>query len=264
MGVFYKTYALLFARKSLAKFNKAIVEIGLRGLGVNNHHNYTVTGEKFFLHKELKKYTINTIFDVGANEGNYAKFFLGDKTKTIYCFEPSEVTFNLLKKNISSSNVKLIHTGLSNEIGTATFYDYQEKESSSHATLYKEVIAELREKEVQKIEITLTTLDKYVTENNISHINLLKIDTEGNEYKILEGAKNTLLENKIDIIQMEFNEMNIYSRVFLKDFVTLLPQYNLYRLLPYSLLPITYKRPLEYELFAFQNIIAIRKEIDKS
>ena len=53
----------------------------------------------------------------------------------------------------------------------------------------------------------------------LERLNLLKIDAEGNEYKILLGAKQALQANIIDVIQFEFNEMNVISRVFMKDFL---------------------------------------------
>ena len=120
---------------------------------------------------------------------------------------------------------------------------------------------------MEKLEVTReVTILHYVKfeEYDISRINLLKIDTEGNELKVLAGGKKTLSANKIDIIQIEFNEMNVVSRTFMRDFVQLLSSYNMYRLLPKSFLPIKYQRPVKHEIFAFQNIIAIRKEIDKT
>jgi hypothetical protein len=54
--------------------------------------------------------------------------------------------------------------------------------------------------------------------------------------------------------------MNIISRVFFKDFFDVLPNYIFYRLLPGGkLLEIKEYSPLNCEIFAFQNIIAILK-----
>ena len=63
-------------------------------------------------------------------------------------------------------------------------------------------------------------------------------------------------------IQFEFNEMNIESRVFMKDFFNILPEYDFFRLLPDGYIPLgninTYRNPLTLELFAMQNIVAIQ------
>ena len=98
----------------------------------------------------------------------------------------------------------------------------------------------------------------------IDRISLLKIDTEGTEYDVLMGGKETLKQGKIDIIQFEFNEMNVYSRTFMKDFVEILPKYEFFRLMPYGLYPMGEYRPSTWEIFAFQNIAAIRKDIVSS
>ncbi|MEP7071750.1 MAG: hypothetical protein ABI839_05140 [Verrucomicrobiota bacterium] len=50
--------------------------------------------------------------------------------------------------------------------------------------------------------------------------------------------------------------MNVVSRVFLSDFVSLLPRHRLFRLLPRGLLPIE-NIPLTREVFAFQNLLAV-------
>jgi len=61
-------------------------------------------------------------------------------------------------------------------------------------------------------------------------------------------------------VQFEFNAMNLESRTFFRDLVALLPNYRLHRLLPdgWALLPYT---PLTCELFAYQNIVAVREGI---
>ncbi len=57
--------------------------------------------------------------------------------------------------------------------------------------------------------------------------------------------------------------MNLESRSFMNDFREVLFNYNLYRILPGGLLPLKDSRPLLNEIFAYQNIVAIRKDIDK-
>jgi hypothetical protein len=72
-----------------------------------------------------------------------------------------------------------------------------------------------------------------------------------------------LQENRIDIIQFEFGEMNIASRVFFKDFYDLLSgQYHLYRLLPNGLLPLEPYNARRHEIFIYQNIIAINRRMN--
>jgi hypothetical protein len=101
-------------------------------------------------------------------------------------------------------------------------------------------------------------LDKFLKEENIDCVDLLKIDTEGNEYKVLIGVSEYIYAGKIKAIQFEFYEMNIISKVSFKDFWDLLSKYRFYRILPGGgLIEIKNYYPLTTEIYAFQNIVAI-------
>ena len=74
-------------------------------------------------------------------------------------------------------------------------------------------------------EVKTTTLKKYCQENNISHIDLLTIDTEGNDYNVLLGAGDFL--KNIKYIEWEqWGEKNSYGNTFHKDIMKLLTDYN--------------------------------------
>jgi hypothetical protein len=61
--------------------------------------------------------------------------------------------------------------------------------------------SQLNHKEILKCQFT--TLDDYMNQNSISNIDLLKIDVQGSEYLVLEGAKKKFLERKIKAVYME-------------------------------------------------------------
>jgi len=65
-----------------------------------------------------------------------------------------------------------------------------------------------------------------------------------------------LSARRIGLIQFEFNELNVLSRVFLKDFYDLLPGYSLYRMDTDRLHPLGDYSPIN-EIFRYQNILAI-------
>lgn len=262
----FKWYAILFARPVFERFNLLLMHLSLRGLGILNYQNHELSGERFFIKYIFKNYSIKTILDVGANVGNYTQLY-ADRQCQVYCFEPHPNNYQPLQSRYEhNSNVKTFNLGLSATKGTATIYDYEDNFGSSHASLFQEVITDIHVKKSKGIDIKLDTLDNILAAESVVHIDLLKIDVEGNELSVLQGAKNALSKNIIDIIHFEFNVTNIISRAFFNDFVTILPQYNFYRLLPNAFLPIdnSNKTPLRNELFAFQNIIAIRKAIDKN
>ena len=57
-------------------------------------------------------------------------------------------------------------------------------------------------------------MDNYVLKNDISNIDLLKIDTQGYEDKVLEGSLSTIKKNKIGIIFTEIMFDNVYEKYF--------------------------------------------------
>ena len=63
-------------------------------------------------------------------------------------------------------------------------------------------------------KVNVIRLDDYYKDNNIDKIDLLKIDTQGYEDKVLEGSLNTIKENKIKAIMTEIIFDDIYDKYF--------------------------------------------------
>ncbi|ASZ14204.1 FkbM family methyltransferase [Chitinophaga sp. MD30] len=261
-----KIYVYLFARKAFYNVNLYLYKLSMRGLGILNYENETVSGEKAFVKQMVAggKLMSGVVLDIGANHGNYAAMLRKLKVKLpIFAFEPHPAAFAKLEQTAAEYDFTAIQQGASNETTTALIYDYAGGEGSEHASMYKEVIAGFRNSAVDEVHISLTTIDEFVETNHISRIALLKIDTEGNELNVLKGARQTIAAGLIDAVQVEFNEMNVIARTFLKDIITALPGYDFYRLLPNGLLPLGKYVAANLEIFAFQNIVALRKKISK-
>lgn len=77
---------------------------------------------------------------------------------------------------------------------------------------------------------------------------------------VLQGAIKCLERKKIAAIHFEFNEMNVASRCYFRDFWKILDGFNFYRLLPNGMIEIKNYSPLHCEIFAYQNIVAILKD----
>jgi hypothetical protein len=104
----------------------------------------------------------------------------------------------------------------------------------------------------------VTTLDNFCEARSISSIALLKLDVEGHELAVLEGARR-MLGDAIGMIQFEFGPANIYSRTFFYDFWSLFcDRFDLFRIIPRGIVPVPYYGE-HREIFLTTNYVAIRR-----
>lgn len=135
----------------------------------------------------------DTIFDIGANYGWYSAT-VANKLPHINCysFEPIPTTYEFLKSNIKlnrASNVYPVGIGFSDREGAFDFFF--SPENTVNASL--ENVADIDA--INKINCTVSTVDKYVTENNLS-VDFIKCDVEGAELLVFKGSINTLKSQK--------------------------------------------------------------------
>lgn len=155
-------------------------------------------------------YPLETIFDVGANIGqSFTKFRFYFPKSTIFCFEPILDTYVMLQKNlIHEKQVYLENLAF----GEAT--------DTKEVTLFEEwnVLNSLKKEsmntsqDARKQIVKIETIQNYCKIKKITKIDLLKIDTEGYELNVLEGAVNLLKEKKISFILCEVGFLNKNSR----------------------------------------------------
>lgn len=214
----------------------------------DNDFDRKTNGEKRFLESLSGK--IKIAFDVGANVGDYAKDIKQfNQNSEIHCFEPDKRAFKNLSKipGINANNFALGEENVKKILYLNT--------KSSHNSFFQ------IENEIGREAVEIKTLDSYVNQNNIAHIDYLKIDTEGYEYKVLLGAKNTIARKMIKYIQFEFSGANVSARVFLKDFIDLLEPagYTLFRIRAKDIYQIVWSPDMER--FTLTNYVAIRNDV---
>ena len=237
----------------------SVVGHAYRMIGINEMHG----GEKKFIENTLPvliKTKKPVFFDVGANIGEITTaLHAAMPLATIHSFEPNPELIKVLEKNIGSF-ANIINKGLSDKISEANLFMNAENDESSLASMYHDVLTDLHlTSELKKVSIQLDVLDSFCMQHKIDRIDFLKIDTEGNELKVLKGAKGMIDNDRIGIIQFEFNEMNIVSRVFLKDFYDLLSaKYDFYRLTASDKIALGSYSSL-HEIFRYQDMVLIHK-----
>lgn len=261
MDYVFGFYRFVFARPFFAKFNKFLVSLGLRGLGILNYKSDDISGEAYFLKRHLSEIASPVCVDVGANVGHYSNKILSVAPGArIIAFEPHPRNYEKLNSSLGRlDNVRLYNFACGDVKGDLELFDYRSQDRSSHASLYRGVIESIHKAESVSHRVPVVKLDDILNSEGINKIDLLKIDVEGHEMRVLIGAENHIRKGLVDCIHFEFNEMNVVSRVFFKDIYDFLPDYKFYRLLPKGMLEIKAYSPIFCELFAYQNIVAFTK-----
>ena len=161
----------------------------------------------------LKNYNINKIFDIGANKGQYAQKMrkLGFKGKII-SFEPLTAAFDILSINSKKDRNWSIHKFALGDTIKESFINVAGNMDSSSILemLPSHIKIAPNSKYIGREKITITTFDNifenyYLTGDNI----LIKIDTQGFEKNIIDGAKKSLA--KIALLQLELSLAPLYK-----------------------------------------------------
>jgi FkbM family methyltransferase len=203
------------------------------------------------------------VFDVGANRGHYAQGILNifDQITElqVHCFEPAGATFSLLASSFDSlHNCNINNFALGSSNRTSNLY-VDEQYLGLSSQVQRTLLNSDQKFHFNKEAIEIKTLDCYAERNKISHIDLLKIDVEGSELDVLNGAKTMFSKNSIGIVQFEFGACNIESKIYFRDFYLFFSsyQYALARITPSGrLYPVSQYDP-SLEIFSTSNYVAI-------
>ncbi len=132
--------------------------------------------------------------DIGANTGLFSLLAASsEEMKEVHGFEPMDAAYNLFKDNVSLnkfSNIRINKIALSDFDGESIFNIQME---GSDIPLGSSLRSDVGEHGIfQKVKVVTMKLDTYAVQNNFNRIDLMKIDTEGTEDKVLEGAVNSI------------------------------------------------------------------------
>jgi FkbM family methyltransferase len=170
--------------------------------------------------ESFKKDSKIIFWDIGANIGLYSIYAAINFPKsTIISFEPSTLNLNILSRNISLNNlekqINIFQIGLTNV--NNKFFMMSEttlEEGGALSSFGKNYNFEGKKiDKINKYSIFGTKID-YLIFNNILKIpDYIKIDVDGTEHIILNGAEKTLKKNKIKSILVEINENFLSQKV---------------------------------------------------
>lgn len=165
--------------------------------------------------KLLEQQNVQFIFDCGANIGQttakYRKLF---PNATIYSFEPTHKTFNILSETFKDSDsVKPQQLAVSNLNGHQQFFVYEDSQLNSLSAIDapSDTYMFSSMESVQYTKVSTITLDEFCIRDKIERIDLLKMDIQGGELLALQGAVSLLQKQAIDLIYLEVNFGKLYE-----------------------------------------------------
>lgn len=135
------------------------------------------------------------IFDVGGHFGESALRFSDAFAKaTVYTFEPSPENFAQMESMLyGKPSVARFNIAIGSQEGRAEFF-YNKNHSS---------MSRIEGGAGDRTYVQVTTVDMFMEKNGIDGIDILKIDTEGYEIEVLNGARKSIDAAKISLIRIE-------------------------------------------------------------
>jgi len=181
--------------------------------------------EKKFLINFFGKKKIIAI-DVGANLGGYTDLLLKNvNLKELHIFEPSKKCLRYLKKKYNKKNIFINDNALSNINKITTFYENEVLSQSSLHNKKNKFNSNLKNIETYKVHCV--SLDNYYLNLKKKQIDLLKIDAEGEDLKILKGSTKLLINKKIKLIKIELlNSIDIHNKSNINEIIIFLNKYK--------------------------------------
>lgn len=149
--------------------------------------------------------------DVGANIGLYTLALAALAPRgSVWAFEPGPATFDFLTRNIELNglgNARPVHAAVGDVTGTVEFQDIPFFTAGSFTVvgepfLTTEVLGSFC------IKTPSITIDQFMVDQGLDRLDFVKVDVEGGEIAVLDGATQTLAEHR-PVVVLEFNSFGL-------------------------------------------------------
>ncbi len=150
----------------------------------------------------------DTFFDVGANIGLFSLLCAHKRASTsVHAFEPIPLNASLFEASIHLNgfeNISLNRICVGNDDG-------EQELTLASDSAYSSLISTDRKATVRRLRTYVTTLDSYVAYAGIPRIDLMKVDVEGAEMMVLEGARGLLsdAQRRPRLVLIELFDQNL-------------------------------------------------------
>lgn len=196
------------------------------------------------------------VIDGGANAGDYTAMVC-EVAAEVHAFEPSAAARARLQKRFEGRpGIKVTGKALGDRAGRAMLQGG--KEGSTQASLLER--SDREPKEELAVEVEITTLEDYLTNEWPGCVDLLKLDVEGYELAALRGLGTALDPRRVSAIQFEYGGTTMDAGVTLGQIHRLLRGrgYRVAKLLPAGLAVRDYAPWMDH--YSYANYVAIAPE----
>ena len=179
------------------------------------------TAEEFVQQVVIGRVDELVLVDVGANTGSWsgrALSLLKGRHCLLLAFEPDKDAMIELKSRLNSDScVRFVARAVGPSSGVIDFY------VTTPAAGTNTVVPDSRRKALYSSRrVPMISLPDAFEEHRVTHAHLVKIDAEGFDFEILRGARPLLEQERISLIQFEYNHRWIFSRRYLFDVFALI------------------------------------------
>lgn len=139
------------------------------------------------------------VLDIGANSGLFALIAAhASDSAMVYAFEPIPETFESLRRNVSANaavNVKAVRLCLGDAEGEATMFTGH-GHNDLMASLASDHPGRGRDEQLDSVVVPMSTVDAFVRGRGLTSVDLVKIDVETAEPRVLAGMAETLRDHR--------------------------------------------------------------------
>jgi len=198
------------------------------------------------------------ILDVGANTGEWAwEAATCWPRATIVCFEPSSHAADLLRNRFRTSDrVDVVQAAVGHGEGTAELY--ANSPGSALGSLRPRRLEHFGVNLQPQETVPLMTLDSFLATSELERIDLIKIDVEGFELDVLQGAATVL--DLARVVQFEWGEASTGSPAHWVDLWYFWRDrgWEIFRITPRGAIRIPRYHPRD-EVMTWTNYLALRR-----
>ena len=211
----------------------------------------SANGEELLI-KQLGKH-IHSFVDVGANVGDWSELAIRHSQPGCVgnLYEPGIAAHDLLQQKFRrNSNIKIHKIALSDQVGQAEFYE--EAAAGQMSSLLQP-----RGQDITPIMVRVSTLVEQFSAQKWPSIDYVKIDAEGYDLKIIQGASRLFLECRMHYVQFEYNSFWRDNGSLLQDAMAIFSEskYAVFRICPNGLIRHRFEQFGEYYLYS--NFLAV-------